>query len=270
MVQSPLLTVLVLNYRGPQDTVQCVQQLDQQTIADRMEILVIDNGSQDDSAGVLRNRLGHMENVRIIETPKNLGFGGGNNYGARYASGEYLLILNPDTAPEPKALQQMIDILQHDPQIGIVAPALVFPDGTVRESHRNFPTLRAVVAKRTPLGKVMPQVLDRYLHRGATSGMQDVDWVVGACMLMRRALYEELQGFDERFFLFLEDTDLCRRCWKAGKRVVYCSDIRAADGKQRLSGDGFFPLITKKTGRIHLQSAWKYFWKWRGSPLTRP
>jgi hypothetical protein len=266
---TPLVSALVLNYRGPQDTVRCVQNLQRQTIADRMEMIVIDNASCDDSIGVLRNRLGKMQNVRIVESPKNLGFGGGNNVGARYATGEYILIINPDTEPEADSLERLIAILQEDPGIGIVAPMLAFSDGTVRDSHRNFPTLSALVAKRTPLGKLMPGVLDRYLHRRSAGTMLDVDWVVGAFMLLKRDLYKELGGFDERYFLFLEDTDLCRRCWQTGRRVVYCTGIRAADGKRRLSGEGVLPILTTKVGRIHIASALKYFWKWRGTPLPQ-
>ncbi len=80
---------------------------------------------------------------------------------------------------------------------------------------------------------------------------------------MRSDLLRELHGFDERFFLFFEDTDLCRRCWKAGKRVVYFPEAQGTDRKSRLSEGGVGALLTKKTARIHLGSAIKYFWKWR-------
>lgn len=270
MAEKPLLSAIILNYRSPQFTVRCVQNLRQQTIADRMEIIVVDNASQDDSIGVLRNRLREYANVRIVETPENLGFGGGNNYGEKFARGEYLLILNPDTDPPPDGLERLIALLKADPTIGIIAPALVFPDGAVRESCRSFPRVSDVIAKRTPLGTMFPHLLTRYLQRAeARTGMRDVDWMVGAFLLMERALYGELGGFDERYFLFFEDTDLCRRCWERGKRVVYCADMRAADREQRLSGQGIFPILTTHVGRTHLRSAVKYFWKWWKHPLPR-
>jgi len=86
-------------------------------------------------------------------------------------------------------------------------------------------------------------------------------------MLIRKDLFDQLHGFDERYFLFFEDADLCRRCWNAKKRVVYYPTVKAADGKERLSGDDLLSIFTKKTGRIHLISAIKYFWKWYGKPL---
>ena len=94
---------------------------------------------------------------------------------------------------------------------------------------------------------------------------QEVDWVVGGSFLIQRALFTELHGFDERFFLFFEDTDLCKRVGLAGKKVLYEPSIVVGDKKRRLSGQSFWDLFWKKTGRTHISSALKYFWKWRAS-----
>ena len=95
------------------------------------------------------------------------------------------------------------------------------------------------------------------------SVVQETDWVVGASLLLRRSLYEELGGFDPRFFLFFEDIDLCRRVRQSGKTVVYYPIVTASDQKKRLSEGGIGSLIFKKTGRAHILSAFSYFWKWR-------
>jgi hypothetical protein len=259
----PLLSAIVLNYRTPKEAVACTESLLAQTIADQLEVIVVDNHSRDDSVGVLRRRI-RDPRVRIVEAPGNLGFGGGNNYGERYVLGEYVLIINPDTEPEPRALERLITVLKEDPGIGIVAPRLLFPDGTTRDSYRTFPTMFDIVIKRTVLKRFFPGRLTRYLqHDRDPLAVREVDWVVGAFLLMRRKVYEDLQGFDERFFLFFEDTDLCRRVWQSGKRVLYFPRVSARDSKHRLSGSGFLHLITKHTGRVHMVSALKYFWKWR-------
>lgn len=266
MMDCPLVSALILNYRTPADVAKCVRALRAQTIADQIEIIVIDNHSDDDSIGRMRNQLFGIGGVRIVETPRNLGFGGGNNYGARYVTGEYLLIINPDTELEPRGIERMVAMLREDPTIGILAPKLEFPDGTIRDSYRTFPTIFDVVIKRTFFRRLFPQRLKRYLQHDVDPSLQrDTDWVVGACMFLRRSFYEQLKGFDERFFLFFEDTDLCRRCWDRGKCVVYCPEVHASDRKRRLSGGGFLPLLTTKTGRTHVVSAVKYFWKWRGA-----
>lgn len=264
MHKQPTISVIILNYRSPQLTVQCVQKLQEQSIADAMEILVVDNHSEDDSIGVLRNRLSGYKNVRIIEVPTNRGYGKGNNFGAGYANGEYILIMNPDNQPEASALERMIAVLEEDEEIGILAPKLIYPDGAVRESAVRFPTFLDMFLKRTVFQHLFPRRLDRYLQRSKDPEiMRDTDWVHGACLLLRRSIFEELGGFDPRFFMFFEDIDLCKRCWELGKRVVYIPEIHVADREQRLSGAGLLSLLTKRTGWMHIASAMRYFWKWR-------
>ena len=291
---SPLVTALVLNYRTPQETVGCVGALLRQALSpppplpagrggvgggEGLEILVIDNHSEDDSIGVLRNRLRRLRrvdngqwttdsssplsSVRIIETPRNLGYGKGNNFARRFIHGKYILIINPDNELEPDALQKMVEVMETDPSIGIIAPKLIHEDGTIRDSYRSFPTITDVFIKRTALRHLFPERMRQYLQWGAsTEQPRTVDWVVGACMLLRRELYEELGGFDPRFFLFFEDTDLCRRSAQLGKRVVYFPPAVATDRKHRLSEGGLLSPLLKKTVRMHLVSAVKYFWKW--------
>jgi len=260
----PLVSAIVLNYRSPQDTVRCVQALQKQTIVDQLQIIVVDNHSEDDSIGVIRNRLQHMDNVEIVESATNTGYGSGNNYALRYADGEYILIINPDNALEPAGLENLVAYMKEHPEIGILAPQLVFSDGTIRDSHRIFPSFFDVCIKRTPLRRLFTKRLDKYLERNENpQAVRQVDWVVGACFLIPKTLFTDLGGYDERFFLFFEDTDLCRRCSNAGRHVVYYPPVSASDRKQRLSGGGFFALFLNKTGRVHIASALKYFWKWR-------
>lgn len=265
IVNSPLVTVLILNYGSGKSAVDCVKALRTQSIADQMEIIVIDNHSEDDSIGILRASLTGMQNVRIVETPGNYGFGYGYNRGARYARGKYLLINNPDKRLEPTGIEQLVREMQRDSTIGILGPKLLHPDGTRRLSIRRDPRLIDLVSRRSIAGKVFDGALDHYLMLSAdTEKVQDVDWVVGGCFMIERAFFSALDGFDERFFLFFEDADLCRRCRTHGKRVVYFPRVHALDRPRRLSGESFWDLISTRIGRIHMVSALKYFRKWRG------
>ena len=258
-----LVSVLILNYRNPQAAVSCVQQFLKQTIADQIEIIVIDNHSLDDSVGVLRNYFGENAQVRIVETPKNQGFGYGYNFGARYARGEFLVVNNPDKILPEDGVDKLIKKLQSDDSIGIVAPRLLHPDGSVRQSLRRFPRIIDILSRRSILGRLFPRVLRRYLMLDRDPEIeQNVDWVPGGSFAIARSLFTEIGGFDERFFLFFEDTDLCRRVHLAGKSVLYYPQVTGRDKRRRLSGDSFIDLLFKKTGRIHVLSAWKYFWKW--------
>lgn len=264
---TPLVSAIVLNYRSHRDTVQCAEALLGQTIADRMEILVTDNHSDDESMGFIRAHLQGRERVTIVETRANLGYGKGNNEAAKLARGEYLLIINPDNTLPPDGVESMLAYLRDHPDTGVVGPALVYPDGTVRPSARPFPTPADLFRKRlNPAGWHAAFELKR--RQEQTKDAIDVDWMVGACLLMKTSLYRSLGGFDERFFLFFEDIDLCRRIRAAGKRVVYLPRISVLDRKGRLSGSSIFSLLTRKTTRIHVASAVKYFLKWGLSPVA--
>lgn len=242
----------------------CVHALEKQTITDKLEILVIDNHSDDDSIGIIRNRLSALPHVRILETADNIGYGKGNEIGMRQAHTPYVLIINPDNELLPDALETMMQVMEKDPTIGIVAPKLLHEDGTVRDSARSFPRLSDTIIKRTFLATIFSDRMDYYLQRNFDANTaRDVDWVVGACMLIRRTLLEKIGSFDPRFFLFFEDMDLCRRCWNAGFRVRYVPEAVAGDRKRRLSEGGALSVLLKKTGRIHAMSAVKYFWKWK-------
>lgn len=234
-----------------------------QTIADDMEIIVIDNHSLDDSVGVLRNHFGSHPQVRIVETPQNHGFGYGYNFGARYATGAYLMFNNPDKLLPKDGVEQLVSTLQSDESVGLVAPKLLHPDGSMRLSLRRFPRVLDIAARRSILGKLFPSALRRYLMLDADPQQQrEVDWVAGGSFAIRRSLFAAIGGFDERFFLFFEDTDLCRRVHQQGKSVLFYPQVTGNDKRHRLSGESFFDLLFKKTGRIHVLSACKYFWKW--------
>jgi len=271
MAFSPLVSAVVLNYRTPQEAVRCTEALLRgEGLGGVLEVFVIDNHSCDDSIGVLRNRLGKFSNIRILESPRNAGYARGNALALTRAGGKYLFIINPDNTLEPAGLARMVAVMEADPTIGILAPRLLHEDGTVRDSYRTFPSVTDLFIKRTVLRRAFPGRMRRYLQWDQDPQMvRDVDWAVGACLLIRRSLLEEIGAFDPRFFLFFEDIDLCRRSWAADRRVVYFPQATATDRKRRLSEGGLLSLLCHRTGRAHLASAAKYFWKWRGHPLPR-
>lgn len=286
---TPFVSAIVLNFQSPQETVKCVQNLmKQQPIptlhrngegpgvrwfekngdgmikgSDWLEIIVVDNYSDDDSIGVIRNRLSGIANVRIVESPRNAGFGKGYKQGVKYADGTYLLINNPDKTLPHGGIARLVAKMEKEPDIGILAPKLMHLDGTPRLSPRRFPGPLDVVIKRTVLQKFFPNHLARYLQlREDPDRERDTDWIAGGCFLIRKDFFEELGGFDDRFFLFFEDIDLCRRCWKAGKRVVYYPQVVAIDKTRRLSEGSVLSLFTTPVGRAHVKSAFRYFGKW--------
>jgi N-acetylglucosaminyl-diphospho-decaprenol L-rhamnosyltransferase len=267
---APILSTLILNYRTPLQAVKCVQALKKQTIADEMEILVIDNHSDDDSIGILRARLAGVPGVRVVEAARNVGFGAGYNLGIKLARGEFILINNPAKILAPDGAAIMLEAMRRDPSIGIVGPLLQHDDGTIRDSYRAFPRMGDVVIKRTFLRSLFPERLKHYLQAGTDPHRRrDVDWLIGGCLMLRREVAQNLHGFDDRYFLFFEDIDLCRRCWELGKRVVYLPEAKATDRKRRLSEGGAWSLIRTPVGRAHIRSAMRYFAKWHGKALPQ-
>jgi GT2 family glycosyltransferase len=154
--------------------------------------------------------------------------------------------------------------------IGILAPQLIYEDGIIQDVYRRFPSLLDFVIKRSFLKKLpyFSKRLFRYLmHDKNPDLLTDVDWVVGDLLMIRRKMYDDVGGFDKRYFRFLEDTDLCRSFWAKKYRVVYFPEAKATRYNVPVSSGGVFSLLTNKRIRIHVISAIKYFWKYRFQKL---
>jgi hypothetical protein len=187
----------------------------------KCEIIVVDNASSDGSAQMVRQR---FPAVRLIASDSNLGFTRGNNTGAARSSGRYILLLNPDTEVLGDALSAMVAYMEHHPDVGALGPKLLFPDGQVQPSRRRFPTLATAVLESTVFQQWFPRhpVLSHYyVQDRGDDEEQDVDWLVGACLLIRREAWEQAGPLDERFFMYSEELDLCRRLKNVGWRVVF-------------------------------------------------
>jgi hypothetical protein len=207
------------------------------------------------------------EKITLIEARSNLGYGKANNLGAKHAKGEYLLVLNPDISVEPDTLSRMVHFLDERPDIGLLGPKLYFFNGQIQDSCRRFMRPMDLVIKRTFLSKIglFKKRVNRYLMTEFDhNNIQDVDFVTGACFLTPQKVFDEVGGFDERYFLFMEDADLCKKMWNAGYKVVYFAEAKALHYHKRLSGGNIFKLLLQPIFWIHLKAMIKYFWKWKG------
>lgn len=262
------LSVIIVNYNHKYFPRLALSALEKSETDFAFEVIFVDNRSdpKDESVGFLR-KAAKEGRITLIESPRNVGFGAGNNLGLKIAKGEYILIHNPDTTVEKDSLQRLVNYLAKHPEIGLLGPKLVYSNGDVQDSCRRFMTFTDLIIKRTPLKKINPwkKRLQRYLMLDFDHNkVQDVDLITGAMMLARKDfLWKKLSGFDERYFLFMEDFDLCQRTSRAGKKVVYYPEVSILHYHKRLSGGGFFGQFLKKTFWFHLVSSAKYFWRWR-------
>ena len=215
--QAPDVAAVVVNYNAGSVLAECVASL---LGAGIENLVVVDNGSTDDSLGELVARLSH---VRVVHTGLNLGYGGGVNRGAGEVGGELILVCNPDLVVQPGAVTAMADRLQKDQSLGLVGPALIARDGTLHPSGRAFPSfgrsgLQAALGVLAPHNAYSRAYREANRARAATGV---VDWVTGACFLVRREAFDAVGGFDPRYFMYVEEVDLCWRLAKAGWLTGY-------------------------------------------------
>jgi GT2 family glycosyltransferase len=207
----PSVSLVILNYNGRQWIDGCLTGVASQRGAPEYETLFVDNGSRDDSVKFARTK---YPEVRVIEHGRNLGFAGGNNAGARQASGEWLAFLNNDTSPDPRWLAAMWAAAQANPAFAIVTSRLVFMDEPTVIDSAGDGYLRAGGAFKHGHGA-------RTDEFGAS---REVFGACGGAFMIRRALFDALGGFDERFFMQHEDVDLSYRARLRGERVWYAAD----------------------------------------------
>jgi N-acetylglucosaminyl-diphospho-decaprenol L-rhamnosyltransferase len=184
------------------------------------ETIVVDHGSTDGSLELVRDR---FPRARLIEQ-RNAGMGGGNNAGMRVASGRYFLLLNSDAWAVGDAVERLCAFADGRPDAAVVGPRLANPDGSLQRSVRAFPTLWRLATEYFFVRKLAPgSELLNPLYAGGFdhASVREADWISGACLLVRREATEDVGLFDERFFLFSEETDWCYRFGAAGWKVVF-------------------------------------------------
>jgi GT2 family glycosyltransferase len=204
----------------------------------------------------------------MIANKKNIGFGAGNNIAIRKAKGEYILILNPDVAVLAEEITKLYTFIKENESIALVGPRLLNPDGSVQLSCFRFPTVFTPLYRRTFLKRV-PKLKAKYDHYRMLNFDHNktipVHWLVGGCMLFKKDAFMSVGMFDERYFMYYEDIDLCRSLWEKGFKVYYHPKSEMVHYHQRLSAEeGFIKSFSNKTLYYHLLSWIKYVQKYFG------
>lgn len=190
-----------------------------------LEVIVVDNASTDGSPAMVA---AEFPQVKLIVSSENRGFTGGNNLGLAHATGEFQLLLNPDTEVLDDALPRLVAYAQAHPDVGVIGPQLLNADGTVQASRRRFPTLDVLFTESTWLQALAPRaaLAAYYVEDRPDNVEQAVDWVTGAALLVRREAIAQVGPLDEGFFMYSEELDWCHRFRDAGWRVVYWPEAR--------------------------------------------
>lgn len=236
------LAVVIVNWNGRDLLARCLNSIAETASNLACEVWVVDNGSTDGSSAMVREQFPW---VRLVASEQNLGFAGGNNLALRIILGlevrasevggrfpvlpsqppEYLLLLNPDTVVQPGAFQALLGFMRRNPHVGVSGALLLNEDRSFQASYVPFPTLRQEFLILSGLGR------KRYGEAYPSAGVQqsrvsrdNVDYVVGACMLARTQAVHEVGLLDEGFFMYSEEVDWCYRFRAAGWAVGYCAD----------------------------------------------
>lgn len=213
------LSIVIVSWNVRELLRNCLQSVMAGRGESDVEVIVVDGGSADGSPQMVADEFPW---VQLIARPDNVGFPKGNNLGIAKANGRYILLLNPDTEIIADALPVMVAFLQSNPDVGGLGPMLLNPDGSVQSSRRRFPTLATGLLESTWLAGLTPGVLRRYYAQNLPDEeTADVDWVMGACLLVRQEAAAQIGGMDEAYFMYSEELDWCRRIKDAGWRIVY-------------------------------------------------
>jgi N-acetylglucosaminyl-diphospho-decaprenol L-rhamnosyltransferase len=235
------------------------------TSTEAVEVVVVDNGSLPGS----RDRLAaSYPDVSIIARPDNPGFAVSVNVAARVASGEYLLLLNPDTVVLPDAVARLADYLADHPDVAVVGARVYDANGTVQRSGRTFPSLVTAFFGRTSLLTALwprnPFSRAELPADESTKTATEVDWVAGSCLMIRSSAFRSVDGMDERFFLYWEDADLCQRVRAKGWGVIYLPQAEIVHQVGRSSRH----VRVRSIVAFH-RSAFLYYAKHTRSPIGR-
>lgn len=215
------VSIILVNYNGAEILPDCLSSIEKFIDIPNYEIILVDNASTDGSWQLVTEK---YPQIRLIRQSKNLGFGAGNNAGAKIATGEFLFLLNTDTVLTSNILPCLIDLMNANAQVGIIGPKLLNPDGSLQISV-------------SPALGIQGEYQARQMHQAYQNSsnlnlieqkfleIQEVDIVVGAAFFIRASLFQALGGFDENFFMYFEESDLCQRAQYQGYKIIYTPHV---------------------------------------------
>jgi N-acetylglucosaminyl-diphospho-decaprenol L-rhamnosyltransferase len=234
------MDVVIVAYHAHDSLRHCLESLRDQSGAQRLNVVVVDNGEDADTAELVRDVL---PDAVTIEPHANIGFGRASNLGIRRTHDEHVLLLNPDCELATGTLDRLVEVLEQHPQVGMIGPELVREDGSLDHAgRRSFPTVLGALGHFTGVGRRMSGgPLAQYRATDVVSG--PVDAVNGAFMLCRRVALEEIGLFDEGYWMYMEDLDLCYRLRQAGWLTWYEPSVQALHIKHGTSGSARSPKL---------------------------
>ncbi|ACD90879.1 MAG: glycosyltransferase family 2 protein [Chlorobium limicola] len=259
-----MVTIVIVSYNTREILQNCLETLYRGSGSTDMEVFVVDNDSRDDSARMVHET---FPQVRLIANSSNLGFAAANNQAFALAGGRYIILLNPDAYVGPTSIQNAVTFMDQNPRCGLCGGKIISPEGKLEPSARRFPSPLSKLLTLSGLSGRFPgsPILNRHEFGGfAHDRPLEVDWVPGTFTIIRKKMLEEIGEFDERFFIYYEETDLCLRAKKAGWKIYFIPDaevmhIGGACSKTRK--DKTFDTGASQVLSFRMRSEWLYYRK---------
>ncbi|RCS46356.1 glycosyltransferase family 2 protein [Bremerella cremea] len=244
------VSILVVSYNTREETLACLASVYEQTKEVSFELIVVDNASSDGSAEAIEET---FSDLTLIKSTENLGFAGANNLAAEKATGEYVLLLNPDTVILDQAIDRIVAFAQADSEMGVYGGRTLFGDLTLNaNSCHGAPTPWSLFCMGTGFSSLFrnstffnPEGLGAWRR----DSVREVDCISGCFLLIKRSIWEQLDGFDLDYFMYGEDTDLCLRARKLGAKCLIVPDaqlIHYGGRSERVRGDKMVRLFKAK------------------------
>lgn len=254
------VSVVIVNFNGGSDIFACLHSLFREDNVLPIEVIVVDNGSTDGSPVHIHKQ---FPQVKLLELGENRGFAGGCNAGIKTATGNAILLLNPDTEVREDAIAMLYAALHEHPESGIVGAKMLDASGQPYRAARRFPSPQDLFYQTTGLARLFPasRRFNGYLYgERALASLSEIEQIEGSCLMISAAARAKVGDLDERFFIFFEEVDWCKRVVEAG---FQCRVVNSAEVVHKISTT--MGKYYERTREIHAQSAMKYFRKHHGA-----
>lgn len=250
------LSIIILTWNSLGLLKRCVSSIEANTALRDYEVIIIDNNSKDGTDEFLKGKE-NSNGYRFILNSRNRGVGPARNQGIRLATGKYILILDVDTIATPRAIDKLVDYLDQNPKCGLVAAKLTDIDSNLQFTCRKYPTIASKFLRRIPCKWAQKLLDEEEMRDWDHTSIREVDYVIGACQLIRKSIVEKIGLLDENIFYGPEDIDFCLRIWQAGYKVVYNPEAIIIHDEQRITKRKLLSRISWE----HTKGLVYFFWK---------
>lgn len=266
MSRAPTVLTVILNWRTAEMTLKSAEAAERAMEGIAGGIVVVDNDSGDGSFEKMSEALRGRPRFRVVQSGRNGGFGAGNNVGIRLGlpGGErpdYIYILNSDAFPAPDAIRKLLDYLEAHPKVGLAGSYIHGPDGEAHTTCFRFPSVASEFEGAARTGPISRLLAHRAVPLGVPEATQPVDWLAGASVMLREEVVRTVGVFDETFFLYFEETDLCRRAAEAGWPTHFVRESRV----EHIGSVSTGMKTWKRVPGYWFDSRWHYFRKAGGT-----